>query len=169
VASAVAAIVGALTNPYAERVNDAYRHGAQTGLVVRYTVLGALAAWLGDLLWRRAQRHGSLRKALADRGGRALLQAMALAVVVVVAVIPLFVGGYDDADRLRDEHAGFVDGCVHNAPRRYCECLWDRFSRDPASDTVEERDAIRSQVIDLSRPPAALQRAVNGCAKLRIP
>ena len=165
-ASAVAAIVGGLTNPYAERVNDAYRHGAQTGLVIRYTVFGALAAWLLDLILTRARRRRSLRTALSDRSVRAQLQVVALAVVVLLAVLPMFVGGYD---ALREEHRGFVAGCAQNAPRKSCECFWTRLNDDPASDSTAERQAMLDQARATGEPPPALRRAVDRCAKLRNP
>jgi hypothetical protein len=161
VASATAAIVGAITNPYAERADEAYRHGAQTGLVIRYTVLGALAAGLADLLIAR-RRRGELGRA-------GLLQAAALVVVVLAMAIPPFVGGYDGGDELRDQHAGFVDGCSANQPRRYCECLWSRLNEDPAADSTAEREAITDRFRATGRPPAVLQKAVDACAKLRTP
>jgi hypothetical protein len=166
VASATAAIVGAITNPYAERVDDAYRHGAQTGLVIRYTVLGALAGWLLDLIVTRARRRGSLKVALSERSVRAQLEVVALAVVVVVAVLPIFVGGYDPVS---EEHRGFVAGCSENQTKPFCECLWTRLSDDPASDESAERDAITEDLRAGGPPPRALRRAVNSCANLRTP
>jgi hypothetical protein len=161
IASATAAIVGALTNPYAERVNDAYRHGAQTGLVVRYTVLGAVAAWLLDLILTRARRRGSLRAALSERSVRAQLQIVGLVLVVLLTVVPIFTGGYD---RVREEHAGFVAGCGRTQPERYCECLWTRLNDDPASDSSAEREAMVDQAEASGVAPPALRRAANRCA-----
>ena len=163
IAAATAAIVNAITNPYAEKVDDAYRYGAQTGLVLRYTTLGALAAWLVDLLARHARRHGSLRAALAERCA-ALLQAVALLAVVLVAVIPMFVGGYGADDELRDSHAGFIDGCRENAPASYCECLWTRLRKDPATDTLAELNSMNASVIATGTPPPPLRRAVRACS-----
>jgi hypothetical protein len=169
VASALLALaVGALTHPYAERASASYRHGAQIGVVVRYAVLGAIAATLLDRIARHARVRGSVRAALADRGA-ALLQAVALVVVVLAAVIPIFVGGYGSAERARDEHAGFVDGCARNAPPKYCECLWATLESDPRSDTTAERTRIKDDLLNTGKAPAPLQRAVNRCSAGRGP
>ena len=162
-AAAVAAIVGAITNPFAERVSDAYRHGAQTGLVLRYATLGALAAWLVDLLVARARRHGSLRAALVARGW-ALVQSVALVAVVLAAVLPIFIGGYDAGDRRRDAHAGFINGCRTHSPARYCECVWTLLSNHPAADSTAEFEALMREVVATGTPPPPLRRAMLSCA-----
>jgi hypothetical protein len=162
-AAAAAAVANAITEPYAEHADEAYRHGAQTGVVLRYALLGAVAGWLLDLLVRQVRAHGSLRSVLSDRGA-GLLQFVGLVAVVLIAAIPPFVGGYDENDRLRDTHAGFVDGCHANRSARFCECVWTRLRADPDTDTLAEFDAMRERV-DIGEAPAPLQRAVNRCSR----
>jgi hypothetical protein len=163
VATATAAIVGALTHPYAERANEAYREGAQTGLVIRYTVLGALFGWLADVLFRGAQRHGSLRATVAARGS-GLLAAGGIVAVLAAAVVPIFVGGYDESDRLRDERAGFIDGCTRRAPRHYCDCMYDTLRRDPRADSSAEIQALFADVQVTGKVPPLLRRVAAKCA-----
>jgi hypothetical protein len=162
VAAIVAAVVGALTHPYAEIAVDRGRHSDQAGLVVRYALLGAVAAFLGDLVVRDARRHGSLRAALAARGA-ALLGVVALAGVVLVTALSIFTGGYGRAEELRDERAGFVNGCMNNASTETCLCVWEAFSSAPATDTIEERMRVMERVRDTGRPTPELQRAADSC------
>jgi hypothetical protein len=162
VAAAIASVVGALTHPYAEKANEAYREGAQTGLVARYATLGALLVWLLDVLVNAARRHGSLGAALATRG-LPLLAAVGLVAVLALMIVPPFVGNYDRSDRLRDEHAGFVDGCTNNAPRASCECVWKRLVADPRADSSAERRAIFEQIGVTGRAPPPLRKAAAGC------
>jgi hypothetical protein len=163
VASAIAAIVGGLTNPYAEKANEAYRHGLQTGLVIRYAVLGGLFTWLCDVLIRSVRRHGSLQAALADRNSRGALPAIGLLAAVLLAIVPPVISSYDGGDALRDRRAGFIDGCSRSAAREDCTCLWNRLVEDPAADSPEELDALTDEADRTGVAPPVLQRAVDRC------
>jgi hypothetical protein len=168
VVGVIAAVAGALTHPYEEIANEARQQGQQIGLVVRYAFLGAAAGGLLDALVRESRRHGSLWAAIADRSA-ALLESLALVGVVLIAVIPLFAGGYGAEEYARDERAGFIDGCTKNAPLEFCLCLYEEFATDPAADSRAERDAIMRRIQRTRQPPPVMRRAAAACARVHSP
>jgi hypothetical protein len=161
-AGVAAIVVSVLTHPYAEDANAAHRHGQQTGLVIRYIVLGALAGYLIGWLVRYMRMDAPMQRAIGD--WPVALRVLGLLIVGLIAVVPLFVGGYGDDEEKRGFRAGFIDGCSNNAPRSYCECMFARFERDPAADTTEEQVAIMRRVQQTRKPTPELRRAAVACA-----
>jgi hypothetical protein len=161
-AAGVAALLGALTHPFAEVADAGSRHGSQAGLVVRYAFLGAFAGVLIDVVARGARRApGGLRAVLTRRGNPAAA-AVALLGVAVLAIVPAVVGGYSHADFVRDQRAGFLDGCARQGrPADYCACIYDQLG--PQSQEQIDR------VVSSRRPPRELQRAANACIDLYTP
>jgi hypothetical protein len=161
-AGIAAIVVGILTHPYAEDANAAHRHGAQTGLVLRYIVLGALAGYLIGWLVRYLRMDAPMQRAIGD--WPVALRVLGLLIVGLLGVVPLFAGGYGDDDQRTDFRAGFIDGCSKNAPAPYCECLYSQFEQDPATDTVEERMAAMRRIQETRSPTPELRRAAAACA-----
>jgi hypothetical protein len=159
--AAVAALVGALTHPFAEIANASSRHGSQAGLVVRYAFLGAFAGLLVDVIARGARRGGGVRAVLTRRGNPAAA-AVALLGVAALAIVPALVGGYSDRDVVRDQRAGFIHGCTDGGrPPAYCACVYEHLGPQ-APDLIDRVERTR-------QPTPELQRAADACVDLYAP
>ncbi len=154
---AAGAVVGLVllttTHPTSAYTNDAYRSGASFGYVLRYVVLGLVAALL-----IRALRGG--------RPARRPLYGLALAVVVGLAIIPPALDtetssekrkreavAIDDPKQRREAElrAGAIDGCTEETrrqlesvppserfdPEAYCECFIAGVTAGPADDEAQ--------------------------------
>lgn len=160
VAAVVTAIVVGTADPYGDYANRSFREGANAGVVLRYALLAALAAWLAQRLAASFARRRS-----GEAGSRpAVLWSLALAVVAGLMIVPPLVGPSKEERRARDLRAGFVDGCARRQPRDYCTCLFNRLRKDPAADTQAEVEAVLRRAGETGVAPAPMQRAARACA-----
>ncbi|HVL95043.1 MAG TPA: hypothetical protein VM266_04215 [Solirubrobacteraceae bacterium] len=170
-----------LTQPTAAYTNDAYRSGASFGFVVRYALLGTLAALLVHAL---------------RRPGGKLLPALGLAVVLGLAIVPPALDRDSASERRRaaatavddpqarrdaDMRAGAIDGCVRSTQRElertpdapdldpdaYCTCFIDAVIAGPEDDEAQLR--AMSEAIRSGRPPRRLTRLAERCSEQAQP
>ena len=162
------------TDPTSAYTNDSYREGASFGFVIRYAVLGLVAAFLVRYLWR----------------SRPVLAGFGLAAVLAAGVLPPALdekspsekrksGAVAEKDPVKREAAdfrgGMIDGCVKRTqgeldatpedeglnPDEYCTCLIDTAVARPGR-TYEGMKAIMTD-LQANGPSQGYQRAMTRC------
>jgi hypothetical protein len=162
-----------LTHPTSAYLNDAFRSGASMGFVLRYVVLGVLAALL----------IGALRRHAVPAG-------LGLTVVLALAIVPpaldtqtaseqrraAAVAEDDPVERGSAEfRAGAIDGCVRRSKQElraigrsktvdadaYCTCFIDAVTAGPRDDEAQ-LDAVNREV-NSGSPSAKLQGTATRC------
>lgn len=175
VAGAVVGLVLLVTTePTSAYTNDSYRQGASVGFVIRYAVLGLVAAFLVRYVWR----------------SRPVLAGIALALVLTAAILPPALDEQTASEKRRSEavaekdpvkreaaefRGGMIEGCVNRTrdelegtPEEdgfdadgYCVCLIDGAIARPGR-TYEEMKAILTD-LQASGPSPEYQQAMARC------
>jgi hypothetical protein len=166
----IAGVLAAVSDSWPSGGN-AYSIGGDIGLVARYACLAALGAWLIQRILAVVARA----RIGAARPAAAAPLAAGLAVVLAVAIVPLFLSdpktplapssSSPASSAEADLRAGFMSGCTRANPQTYCECVLEIVQRDPRADSLSEWTAIARRMQQTGQPQEPFLSAARTCAE----